>query len=233
MRKTHGHRRSSKVLSTAKVCFPRCRCGFQRKPAKGSTATGRLSRRFGSDPITARIPDPSSSCAVPAQSLTFTLPGLGSTGAERGGRTRGAGRRSEATGVRRRRAGPHPCVAPGPGGGCGTLPVPGRCPTLISAASGRRAEMRSSSRSWVAGSSADVASSMTMMSGRWMKSCAKASRCCSPPESVRSHGTSASWIRSTRCSRPRIRQGLSDILVGQALHRVGVGDGPLEVPIGT
>src|ERR1700694_2534156 len=46
--------------------------------------------------------------------------------------------------------------------------------------------------SWLSGSSADVASSSTVTSGRCRKIRANANRCLSPPESVRSHEASSS-----------------------------------------
>ena len=76
--------------------------------------------------------------------------------------------------------------------------------------------------SWLFSSSAEVASSSTMMSGLCRNSRAKASRCFSPPDSVWSHGASSS-IFSLRWPSPTLSQGLADLLDGPVVGGAGIG----------
>ena len=70
-----------------------------------------------------------------------------------------------------------------------------RWATLTMVAFGNSVDQSSIILSWLFASSAEVASSSTMISGSCKRRRAKASRCFSPPDSVWSHGASSSICR--------------------------------------
>ena len=103
----------------------------------------------------------------------------------------------------------------------------GRWPTLITVASGICSLMSCISRSWLSGSSAEVASSSTIRSGLWMSSRAKARRCFSPPDSVCSHGPSSS-SRSSRWPRPTASSAFAHLLVRHLVGGQRIGGGAAQ-----
>ena len=104
----------------------------------------------------------------------------------------------------------------------------GRWPTLMIAVFGRRSASFSISMVWLSGSSAEVASSITTMSGLCRNSRAKARRCCSPPESVRSHCASSSSSFSMRCSRPTISSVSAISLSSKSSGGARIGGGAAQ-----